>query len=216
MAVSYYLGYQGSEDEVYVSPFIWVQFHIWGSWNLHRLDLPFTSCVFHASHVAALGLSVFICRMGIIILILKSLLGFSEIVYINRLAQCLEREVTHLQTVVIIEGEKIHGMKESRKRSTLLPVSYNLQRKTQHGWCRFRLQEPWWIRLPELTVLESALGLEQALQFINLAFGPSQKKKWKNLNSWGQPSAWVGEAWSKRVVHRKEGKKQYKWALMTM
>lgn len=50
--------------------------------------------------------------MEIIILILKSLLGFSETVCINRLAQCLEREVTHLQTVVIIEGEKIHGIKD--------------------------------------------------------------------------------------------------------
>lgn len=101
----------GSEDQVYVFPFTREQFHIWGSWNLHRLDLPFTSCVFQPSHVAALGLSVFISRMEIIIRILKSLSGFSEIVNINCLAQCLEHEVTHLRTVITIEGEKIHGIK---------------------------------------------------------------------------------------------------------
>ena len=60
---------------------------------------------------AALGLSVFISRMEIIIRILKSLSGFSEIVNINCLAQCLEHEVTHLRTVITIEGEKIHGIK---------------------------------------------------------------------------------------------------------
>lgn len=70
MAVSYHLGPQGQRIRFMSFLYTSAVSAIRGSWNLHRLDLPFTSCVFQASHVAALGLSVFICRMEIIIRIL--------------------------------------------------------------------------------------------------------------------------------------------------
>lgn len=132
----------------------------------------------------------------------------------NYLAQCVKHLISPPQIVIIIEGEKDHRVTQTwsrgkRARLSVFPVILEGRHNKVKATLDFfenhdELGESWsFLFIPELT-LGSVWGTDQAAIYINLVFGPSQKKRWKNLERVGHPSDWIGEEWERNAQDARE------------